>query len=139
MLVPKASISVGVGGALLHEREFIAAQPRGESVVARDGLEPPRNGDQHAISVRMAHAVVERLEVVDVEEEDADAFAGDARPIERLVERAEQLPAVRDAGERILFRELLQLLRALFDLRFETLLRITRSGARHRELFAPSN
>ena len=108
-------------------------------MVARDGLEPPRNGDQHAITVGMTHAVVECLEVVDIEEEHADALAGDARPLERFVERAEQLPAVRDAGERILFRELLQLPRALLDLRLETLLRITRSGARHRQLFAPSN
>ena len=53
---------------------------------------------------------------------------------ERLVERAEQLPAVGDAGERILLRELLQLARALLDLGFETLLRIARGGARHREL-----
>ena len=130
---------IGIDGALLHEREFIAAQSRGEPAILRDRLEPPRDGDQHAIPVGMSHAVVERLEVVDVEEEHADALAGDARPIECLVERAKQLPAVGDARERILLRELLQLARALLDLGFETLLRIARRGARHRELLAPSN
>ena len=134
MLVPKASIPSASARALLHDGEFIAAESRGEPAVLRDRLEPPRDGDQHAIPVGMAHAVVERLEVVDVEEEHADALAGDARPIERLVERAKQLPAVGDARERILLRELLQLARALLDLGFESLLRIARGVARHREL-----
>ena len=57
-----------------------------------------------------------------------------ARPLERLVERAKQLAAVGDAGERILLRELLQLPRALLDLGFEPLLRIARGVARHGEL-----
>ena len=58
----------------------------------------------------------------------------EARAFERLVQRDEQLPAVGDAGERILLGELLQLARALLDFGFETLLRIARCRARHGEL-----
>ena len=139
MLVPKARISSVVGGTLLHDGEFIAAEPRGESAVLRDRLEPLRDRDQHAIPVGMTHAVVERLEVVDVEEEHADALAGNARAIERFVERAKQLPAVGDARERILLRELLQLARALLDLGFEPLLRIARRRRAPPRAAPPSN
>ena len=98
-------------------------------MIARDGLEPARDGDKHAIPVGMPHAVVERLEVVDVEEEHADALARDASSIKCFVERAEQLSAIGNARQRILLRELLQLTRALLDLGLEALLRVTRCGA----------
>ena len=83
----------------------------------------------------MPHAVVERFEIVDVEEEDADAFARQARAFEGCIQRDEQLPAVGDAGERVLLRELLQLARPLLHFGFKTLLRIARCRACRSELF----
>ena len=59
-----------------------------------------------------------------------------ARAFERCIQRDEQLPAVGDAGERILLGQLLQLACAFLHLGFEPLLGIARRRACHGELLS---
>ena len=70
--------------ARLGGDEF-AAEPGHEVVVARAPRQPPRRRAQQLVADRVAEAVVDRLEVVEVDEQDRDtAPAGLRRPRIRI-------------------------------------------------------
>ena len=74
--------------------------------------------DQHAVAELVAERVVDGLEVVEVEEQHCNVRAATAGRLGRsqhFVEASEQLPAVRQARQRVVLGEVLQLLRALLD------------------------
>ena len=70
----------------------------------------------------MADAVIDVLEVIDVQKEDSQPALLGARPLDRGVEQYKELAAIRQMGQRILLRELAQLLHAHGGAGFEFLL-----------------
>ena len=103
----------------MHDREFVAPQARGEPETLRGLLETLSDADEHAVAEGVAHAVVEILEVVEVDEEHGDPGAALPCALERAVEEDEELAPVREQGERVVLRQMLQQARALLDLRLE--------------------
>ena len=59
-----------------EDGELVAAEAGDEVGVAHGGLEPLRDLDQQAVAGLVPEAVVDDLEVVEVEEEDGDRLAG---------------------------------------------------------------
>ena len=98
----------GLGQAqalLAQHHELIAAEARERVLGAQQLRQPPRHLDEHAIAAVVAEAVVDRLEVVDVDEEDRHLPA--RRPLqalERHPEAVEEQRAVGQVGERIVHR-----------------------------------
>jgi hypothetical protein len=99
--------------------EFVAAEAGAVAELAHGLPEPVGHGLQHAVAEDVAHAVVDRLEVVEVEEEDAGERSALGGLGQRLVQLHQELPAVRQAGQRVVRGEVLQLAGALLDLRLE--------------------
>jgi hypothetical protein len=56
--------------------ELVTADPRDQVAIADDRADPPRELDQHTVSGRMPQAVVDRLEIVQIEEEQRSRRAG---------------------------------------------------------------
>src|ERR1700677_2455 len=88
---------------LVHDRELIAPQARGEPETLGGFLEALSDADEHAVAESVAHAVVEILEVVEVDEEHGDAAAARSRPLDRAVQEDEELAPVRKQRERVVF------------------------------------
>ena len=59
----------------LEDDEFVAAEPRHRVDLARAGLQAPCDRFQERIADRMAERVVDRLEVIEVEAKNRQAFA----------------------------------------------------------------
>ena len=123
---------------LEHDRELVAAEARAEAEVAHRGPQAVRDGLQHAVAEHVAHAVVDVLEVVEVEEEDAGERPALGRARERLVQLHEELAAVRQARQRVVGGEVLQLARALLDLRLELAVVLASELLRRRQAARPS-
>ena len=71
-----------------HHRELVAAEPRDEILGPQAGAQPQRDRDQQLVAGGMAEAVVDRLEVVEVDEQDRDlAAAGRDRLLDLLGEQ----------------------------------------------------
>ena len=64
----------------------------------------------------MAEAVVDRLEVVEVDEEDGAEVAGPAAAVEGVLDPVAEQAAVGEAGERIVERLVAELLLAALEL-----------------------
>lgn len=56
-----------------QDREFIATEPRQRIAVAQRALQASRRRDQQLIPDGVAEAVVDRLEAIEIEEEDGTA------------------------------------------------------------------
>ena len=82
----------------------------------------------------MAHAVVEVLEIVDVDEEDGNAAAAQRCALQRAAQQGEEMAPVRQQREGIVFGEILKLARTLLHLGLEMLPIILRHVPRRREL-----
>ena len=111
----------GVRVEPLHQHgELVAAQPRDDRVVAGRFLQAAPDDGEHLVADEVAMALVERAEVVHVEEEDRYQLVGGrlvGRVLAGLGQRAragavegdaqalEEHAAVREAGERILVVE----------------------------------
>ena len=65
-----------VARAAAQDRELVAAQARDQVALAHGGPEPLRDLDQQAVAGLVPEAVVDDLEVVEVEEQHRDALAG---------------------------------------------------------------
>ena len=91
--------ALGDAGAVLdvdrrqHDEELLAAQPVGE--LERAQLAAQRRGDlaQHRVAARVAVLVVDALEVVDVEDDERDRLAAQARLLGELAEAVGQASA----------------------------------------------
>ena len=89
--------------------ELVAAETREHVVAARRAAEALDHRLQHLVADRVAVAIVDALEAVEVEQEDGVRAARRGGELRRHVERLEQHAAVRQAGQRILHGELAQL------------------------------
>ena len=58
-----------LGDVLEQDRELVAAEARGHVGAARARVQPARELDQHLVAGGVAERVVDRLEVVEVEED----------------------------------------------------------------------
>jgi hypothetical protein len=89
--------------------ELVAAGPPDEGAAAGHGADPAADGAQHLVADRVAEAVVDRLEVVEVDEQHRDE-RGLARALgEQRVQALAQGGAVAQAGQRVLVGQVAQL------------------------------
>ena len=94
---------------LEQERELVAAEARRRVDRPQALLQPGRDLDQELVAGGVAEAVVDRLEVVEVEEQQGDVVPAAPRTLERVLDAVQQQRAVRQPGERVvecLVREL---------------------------------
>ena len=91
-------LAVVVVDVLEQHRELVAAEPRGEVAGAHRGGDPVGDRHQHRVAGRVAVLVVDRLEVVEVEEQHRRLAA--LAP-QRLAEAAQELRPVAEPGERV--------------------------------------
>ena len=99
--------------------ELVAAEARAEADLPHHRAQALGNRLQHAVAEHVAHAVVDVLEVVEVEEEHAGKRIALRRARQRLVELHQELAPVRQPRQRVVGGEVLQLARALLDLGLE--------------------
>ena len=69
----------GLAQAALNDRELVAAKPRERIRLPQTGGDPLRHRDQQPIADDVAVAVVDRLEVIDVEAVQGDELAASDR------------------------------------------------------------
>src|SRR5207342_1175512 len=92
-----------------QDRELVSAEARNRVGRAHEVLEPSSDLLEDLVAGRMAEAVVDGLEVVEVDEDDADRRATAARPLDRMLDTVGEESAVRELGHGIvecLVREL---------------------------------
>ena len=82
--------------------ELVAAQAGQRVALAQAGLQPPRGLHEQVVAGRVAQPVVDRLEVVEVEEEDREGVAlAPPGPGEGALHQVQEHGAVGQPGERI--------------------------------------
>ena len=86
---------------LEQERKFVAAEARRRVRGADARGEALRDLGQHLVAGRVTEAVVDRLEVVEVEEDDGDALVLASRTRDRVPHPLREERAVGEAGHRI--------------------------------------
>ena len=107
MRAASASSSAGSSSGLAEDGELVAAEARDGVAGAGRGAQAARDARQQLVAGRVAERVVDELEAVEVEEEQADraqrAAGGDValHPLQRDVRPLEQQRAVRQAGQRV--------------------------------------
>src|SRR5690606_17101343 len=91
-----------------NDDELVAGQPGGK--IAAPHVRAQQAGErlQHAVSDRVRMAVVDLLEAIDVDQRDRRTAAPGAVRLERLGQCQLEMPSVRQRGERILERPLLE-------------------------------
>ena len=102
--------------ALRQNHEFVTAQASQRVGVAGTGGKALGDGLQQLVAALVADGIVDALEAVEVKEQDRDPLIGAARQLERMGQSLGQEGAVRQSGQRIVCRHMLQpLLRILDD------------------------
>ena len=107
---------LAVGEVLQQHRELVAAEPRDGVPRAQRGLQPARDLDQQVVADEVPERVVDDLEAVEVEEQHRRALASFLRHVAAhgVLEAVQEQHAVRQAGQRVVQRVVLELgLRAL--------------------------
>ena len=100
-----------------QDDELVAAQT-GEGVAgAEDAGQAVGDGDQQLVTDVVTVRVVDRLELVEVGEEDRHDLVGALAAQDRVVEALHQQRAVRQAGERVVERALVRAFRRLPQIR----------------------
>ncbi len=84
-----------------HHDELVAAESRDRVAVAHGALQPRGDDAQQPVADRVAEAVVDVLEAVQVEHHHRDQLPGAARLRHRLLHPVAQQVAIGQAGERI--------------------------------------
>ena len=93
---------VALGGDVLEQdSELIAPESRHRVAPAQRMLEARRRGRQQLVSDVMAEAVVDQLEVVEVEEQDRGQRPLAAQARERVLEAVDEQHPVREPGQRV--------------------------------------
>src|SRR5690606_24419623 len=107
---------VGNAGKLLrlvdlrqHDLELVAAEPAHLSLVADDLGEPSRRLLQKLVAHRMAERIVDRLEAVEVEQQQRAGLRLAHMVLERALEQFGDVEPVRKARQRVVARELVYL------------------------------
>ena len=101
---------LNVVDVLEQEGELVAAEARGGVARAHARCKPLRDLGEHLVAGRVPEAVVDRLEVVEVEEHDRDAAVLAAIARDRVAHALREQCAVGEPGDRVvegLVRELL--------------------------------
>ena len=80
---------------LAQHRELVAAQPRGRVARAQDARETRGDRAQELVAGGMPEGVVDRLEAIEVEEQDGDGRRMPAQPRQRLPEAVEEQRSIR--------------------------------------------
>ena len=94
----------------LHQHdEFVAAHPRQQIGIAQPVLQPRGDQLQQFIAGAVAEAVVDVLEMVEVEEQECALFAGAASALDGVLEARDQKQPVRQSGQEIVLHEIFQL------------------------------
>jgi hypothetical protein len=83
------------------DRELVAADPTRDVGRAQSRAQARRRLGEHAVARQMTDALVDRLEVVDVEDEQGEAAAVAMRARALAQERLVEEPPVAEAGERV--------------------------------------
>ena len=104
------------GLQLEQHRELVAAHACGGVARPEAAADAARNLGEQLVAGRVSPAVVDRLEIVEVEEEDGGRGLV-IDPLHRRLHAADEERAVRKAGDRVVERLLMQLLLELRDLR----------------------
>src|SRR5207247_8788650 len=85
-----------------QHRELIATHP-GNRVADADRVpEPIGHGDEDLVALTVTEAVVDRLEVVEVEEEDGESLSRATHPGQRVLQPIGEEGPVREAGEGVM-------------------------------------
>ena len=98
-----------------QHHELVAAEATDRVAVAQDGLQPRPDLAQDLVSGLMAEPVVDLLEAVDVHEQRGDRHVQPPRSGEHLLGAVEDQAPVRQVGQRIVQRAVLQLVGLLPD------------------------
>ena len=113
-----SAASAGVRDPVEQDGELVAAEAGDRVRRANGALEAPRHLLQHRVAGRVAEAVVDGLEVVQVDEHDADRRAAADRAHDRVLDAVGEQRAVGEARDRVvegLVRELVLERLALAD------------------------
>jgi hypothetical protein len=92
-----------------HEQELLAAVARGEVGAAQRGAEDRRESTQNLVAGQVPEGVVEALEVIDVDHRHRQRPPVAPAALDLGLERLHQVLAVRQAGEAVGDRQLVQL------------------------------
>ena len=95
---------LGLGLDLAADDELVAAEPRDGVRAADDVLQAAAERDQQLVAGLVAERVVDRLELVDVEQQHRDVALRALRAGERLADAVVEERAVRQAGQRVVER-----------------------------------
>ena len=90
--------------AVDEHRELVAADPGEPARVAHRLLEPPRHPLDDDVAELVAERVVDRLEVVDVEQHHRHRAPIVRGAVQGLLERLGQRGAIRQSGQRVVMR-----------------------------------
>ena len=93
-----------------HEHELLAAEPADGVAVADDGAQLRGRGGERLVALRVTVRVVDLLEVVEVEHDDAERAAGGRRGLDLAPQALLRTAVVEQAGEAVRGRLLAQVL-----------------------------
>ena len=94
--------------ALADDHELVATEPCDGVGGLQAPLDPPRDLDEQLVAGVVAQAVVDHLEAVDVEEQHGDLAGAPREAEESLAEAVEEERAIRQLGQRIVERLVLE-------------------------------
>ena len=109
MLCAIGSIVERAAHVLEQHRELVAPEARNDVALTNAVLEPLHDGAEQLVAELVAERIVHRLEPVEVEEQQTHLLLAPDRARGRLLELLAQVLAIRDAGERVVAREVMQL------------------------------
>ena len=97
---------VGVVVVVEDDRELVAAEPGRDVGVAKRGLDALAHLHQQPVADQVATAVIDRLELVEIEIEHDERRAVAFEPRDRLLEVLGELGAVEQAGQGVVVGEI---------------------------------
>ena len=95
---------VGPADPFAEHGELVAAQPGDRVARTDDALQPDRHGAQQAVAPFVPEGVVDRLEVVEVEEQDSDRLVGAPQLVERHLQAIHEEVPVGQPGQLVVRR-----------------------------------
>ena len=95
-------------GVLEEHGELVAVEARDRVAGANGSQDPHPDFDQEAVAFGVAHPVVDQLEVVDVEIEDADLGARLASHLQGVLEAVNETSPVRQSRQRVMLGQVMR-------------------------------
>ena len=94
----------GAGNAGQQDGELVAAEPRHHLLVVQQGADARGKGLQSLVAGGVSEQIVDLLEAVEIEAEDAEALAR-REGSDFLIDARVEIGAVRQAGQRVVMRQ----------------------------------